>query len=129
MMELEFLGEESIELVSITPENDEVHIKYESKFTLVIFFGRGPVKYSVTNPNMELVERNVIFEEDLAALLNSETKKAMNSITTNFFQVESDHKKETFLDLCDSDTPATVKEMLVFLANLHSFFNDRLGVE
>lgn len=125
MTELKSLQEESIDFVSITPNNNEIHIKYKNEKLLVIGSGSGPINYGIANSKMEMIEDGYVFEEDLAHLLNIETVKAIDDITVNVFKMHTDHKKSTLLGLCDSNTPLIVKDMLTFLADLHFFFNQK----
>ena len=126
MIELELLEKESIEMVLFVAEDKEVQIKYTNETSLLIAFGRGPVKYNVAGPEMEIYESNVVFEEDLATRLNDETLKAIDNITRTVFEIETDRQKETLLDLCDANTSPEIKDVLIFLAELHAFFHARI---
>lgn len=127
MEELEKLKREEIASLNITDNNNEIHIKYNNEKILIIGSNNGPLVYVVVDSKMNPIEKSPVFEEELTTLLNYETIKAIDHLTLNVFKIKTDYKKATLSDLSKKASQEIVSDMLNYLADLHSFFNQRGG--
>ena len=127
MEELEKLKREEVDSLNINDNNTEIHIKYNNEKILIIGSNDGPLIYVIVDSKMSPIEKSPVFEEELATLLNFETIKAIDHLTLNVFNIRTDYKKATLSDLSKKASQSIVSDMLNYLADLHTFFNQRGG--